>query len=69
MDAMQKRKIIKYFIEEIDGKIKTNKRKIHRNITAISAITLLIKNVSGTIYSIFFTIMIRCFLVNKMAYW
>jgi len=31
---------------------KTNKRKIHRKITAISAIPLLITIVSGTIYSI-----------------
>ncbi len=30
----------------------TNKRKIHRKITAISAIPLLITIVSGTIYSI-----------------
>jgi len=33
-------------------KLKTNKRKIHRKITAISAIPLLITIVSGTIYSI-----------------
>ena len=33
-------------------RLKTNKRKIHRNITAISAIPLLITIVSGTIYSI-----------------
>jgi len=32
--------------------LKTNKRKIHRKITAISAIPLLITIVSGTIYSI-----------------
>ena len=31
---------------------KTNKRKIHRKITTISAIPLLITIVSGTIYSI-----------------
>ena len=31
---------------------KTNKRKIHRKITAISAIPLLITILSGTIYSI-----------------
>ena len=33
-------------------KLKTNKRKIHRKITAISAIPLLITIVSGTFYSI-----------------
>ena len=33
-------------------RLKTNKRKIHRKITAISAIPLLITIVSGTIYSI-----------------
>ena len=50
---MQKRKRITYLFEEIDGKIKkTNQRKIHRKITAISAIPLLITIVSGTIYSI-----------------
>ncbi|MDC3040930.1 hypothetical protein OA105_00880 [Prochlorococcus sp. AH-736-B08] len=32
--------------------LKTNKRKIHRKITAISAIPLLITILSGTIYSI-----------------
>ena len=52
MDAMQKRKRITYLFEEIDGKMKKNQRKIHRKITAISAIPLLITIVSGTIYSI-----------------
>ena len=33
-------------------KLKTNKRKVHRKITTISAIPLLITIVSGTIYSI-----------------
>ena len=33
-------------------KLKPNKRKIHRKITTISAIPLLITIVSGTIYSI-----------------
>ena len=33
-------------------RLKTNKRKIHRKINAISAIPLLITIVSGTIYSI-----------------
>ena len=33
-------------------KLKTNQRKIHRKITTISAIPLLITIVSGTIYSI-----------------
>ena len=33
-------------------KLKTDKRKIHRKITAISAIPLLITIISGTIYSI-----------------
>ena len=32
--------------------IKSNKRKIHRKITAITAIPLLITIVSGTIYSV-----------------
>ena len=32
-------------------KIKSNKRKIHRKVAAISAIPLLITIVSGTIYS------------------
>ena len=32
-------------------KIKSNKRKIHRKVAAISAIPLLITTVSGTIYS------------------
>ena len=32
-------------------RLKTNKRKIHRKIAAISAIPLLITIVSGTIYS------------------
>ena len=34
------------------GKLETDKRKIHRKITVISAIPLLITIVSGTIYSI-----------------
>ena len=33
-------------------RLKTNKRKIHRKITTISAIPLLITIVSGTIYSV-----------------
>ena len=33
-------------------RLKTNKRKIHRKITAISSIPLLITILSGTIYSI-----------------
>ena len=33
-------------------RLKTNKRKVHRKITAISAIPLLITIVTGTIYSI-----------------
>ena len=33
-------------------RLKTNQRKIHRKITAVSAIPLLITIVSGTIYSI-----------------
>ena len=33
------------------GKLKTDKRKIHRKITALSAIPLLITISSGTIYS------------------
>ena len=34
------------------GKLKTDKRKIHRKITALSAIPLLITILSRTIYSI-----------------
>ena len=34
-------------------KLKTSQRKIHRKITTISAIPLLITILSGTIYSIF----------------
>ena len=34
-------------------KLKINKRKIHRKITTISALPLLITVLSGTIYSIF----------------
>ena len=34
------------------GKLKTDKRKIHRKITALSAIPLLITILSGTVYSI-----------------
>ena len=33
-------------------RLKTNKRKVHRKITAISAIPLLITIISGTIYSV-----------------
>ena len=33
-------------------RLKTNKRKLHRKITAISAIPLLITIVSGTIYCV-----------------
>ena len=33
------------------GKLKTDRRKIHRKITALSAIPLLITILSGTIYS------------------
>ena len=34
------------------GELKTDKRKFHRKITALSAIPLLITILSGTIYSI-----------------
>ncbi len=34
------------------GKLKSNKRKIHRKITTLSAIPLLITILTGTIYSI-----------------
>ncbi len=33
-------------------RLKTNKRKIHRKITAIAAIPLLITILSGTVYSV-----------------
>ena len=47
------------------GKLKTDKRKIHRKITAISAIPLLITIVSGTIYSIFQPLGIDAFWLKK----
>ncbi len=34
-------------------RLKTNNRKIHRKITAISAVPLIITILSGTLYSIF----------------
>jgi len=46
-------------------RLKTNKRKIHRKITAISAIPLLITIVSGTIYSIIQTIGVDAFWLIK----
>ncbi len=51
-------------------KVNSNKRKIHRKITAISAIPLLITIVSGTIYSILQPLgvdafcLIKCHTVN-----
>ena len=48
------------------GKLKTNKRKFHRKITAISAIPLLITIVSGTIYSILQPIGIDAFWLIKL---
>ena len=46
-------------------RLKTNKRKIHRKITAISAIPLLITILSGTIYSIIQPLVIDAFLLIK----
>ena len=46
-------------------RLKTNKRKIHRKITAISAIPLLITILSGTIYSILQPIGIDAFWLIK----
>ena len=46
-------------------RLKTNKRKIHRKITAISAIPLLITIVSGTIYSILLPLGIDAFWLIK----
>ena len=46
-------------------RLKTNKRKIHRKITAISAIPLLITIASGTIYSILQTLGVDAFWLIK----
>ena len=46
-------------------RLKTNKRKIHRRITAISAIPLLITIVSGTIYSILQSLGVDAFWLIK----
>ena len=47
-------------------RLKTNKRKIHRKITAISAIPLLITIVSGTIYSILQPLGVDAFWLIKL---
>ena len=47
-------------------KVNSNKRKIHRKITAISAIPLLITIVSGTIYSILQPLGIDAFWLIKL---
>ena len=64
MDAMQKRKRITYLFEEM-GKLKTDKRKIYRKITALSAIPLLITILSGTIYSILQPVRVDAFWLIK----
>ena len=46
-------------------RLKTNKRKIHKKITAISAILLLIRIVSGTICSILQPLRIDAFWLIK----
>jgi len=46
-------------------KLKPNKRKIHRKITAISAIPLLITIISGTIYSILQPLGVEAFWLIK----
>ena len=46
-------------------RLKTNKRKIHRKITAISAFPLLITIVSGTTYSILQTLGVDAFWLIK----
>ncbi len=46
-------------------RLKTNKRKIHRNITSISALPLLITIVSGTIYSILQSLGVDAFWLIK----
>ena len=46
-------------------RLKTNKRKIHRKITAISAIPLLITILSGTIYSILLPLGVDAFWLIK----
>ena len=47
------------------GKLKTNQRKIHRKITTLSAIPLLITILSGTIYSILLPLGIDAFWLIK----
>ena len=46
-------------------KVNSNKRKIHRKITAISAIPLLITILSGTIYSILQPLGVDAFWIIK----
>ena len=46
-------------------KLKANQRKIHRKITAMSAIPLLITSLSGTIYSILQPLGIDAFWIIK----
>ena len=47
-------------------RLKTNKRKIHRKITAIAAIPLLITILSGTIYSIIQPLGVDAFWLIKL---
>ena len=47
-------------------RLKTNKRKIHRKIAAISAIPLLITILSGTIYTVFQTLGVDAFWLIKL---
>ena len=46
-------------------KLKSNERKIHRKITAISAIPLIITIISGTTYSIIQTLGVDAFWLIK----
>ena len=48
------------------GKLKTDKRKIHRKITALSATPLLITMLSGTIYSILQPLGVDAFWLIKL---
>ena len=48
------------------GKLKTDKRKIHRKITALTSIPLLITIFSGTIYSILQPLGVDAFWLIKL---
>ena len=48
------------------GKLKTDKRKIHRKITALSGIPLLVTILSGTFYSILQPLGVDAFWLIKL---